>query len=538
MAREYLHENAGKDPWLRHAGITALEGLARKGADLGALAADTSPDVRLAVVVAMRRTGHPGIARLVTDVSPEVADEAIRAVCDTDMREHRPIVAALLDAPAASPRSPFMMRRLLHNSFRLGDATNLKRVLRVAADTTMPEEVRLEAMRLVPLWTEPQTNDQLTGHYRPRPTPDREKILTTLNAALPGMLRQDGLMLTAALRCMEVYQLDPAALEESDLRRIAKDAALPAQARAKATDLLAARMPADLAGFLSTLSHDATEEVSAAALGHLVQSAPDSAVTLLERTLEAEDTRRVQRAWPMLAGLAGTRVDEIFVKHLTTLKATTGRSPAAIELLEAAGKRNAVPVRDALAACQAAIAASADPLAKWNISLEGGDTGKGLALFSNHPAGQCMRCHRTSYEAQSGDTATAGPNLASAGKLHDRRYLLESIVHPSARIAPGFGAISVTFKDGSTLGGVHAGDGPDHLDIAVEKRVWRVRKSDLQDVPPPVSTMPPMEHILTPTEVRDLVAWLTTLTEKSPDAATKPVPQRYVPGSAAEKQQD
>ena len=541
MVRELLKENAGKDAWLRHAGITALEGLARRGADLSAAAADASPDVRLAAVVAMRRTGHAGIAKMVADTDPTVAEEAVRAICDTDMMEHRPVVAPLLDAPAATPRSPFMMRRLLHNAFRLGDAANLKRVLAVAGNTAAPAEVRAEAIRLVSIWTEPRTNDQLTGHYRPRPAPRREGVVSTLNAALPGLLRQDGVMLTAALGYMETYKLDPAALDEADLRRITKDAALPAQARAKALDLLAERRPADLAGFLSALAGDAADEVSTAAVGHLTRAAPDAAVSLLEKTVEGTDARRMQRAWAMLAGLPGSRVDGLFLKHLAALKESAGRSPGGIELLEAAGKRTAAPVKDALAEYHAAItaiAASTDPLAKWNVCLDGGDAGNGQVLFASHPAGQCVRCHRSSHEKQSGDTGTAGPNLAGAGKQHDRRYLLESIVQPSARIAPGYGAISVTFKDKRTLGGFLEGDGPDHLDIAADGRIWRVDKADLAEVPTPVSTMPPMEHLLTPTEVRDLVAWLGTLKADGPNAPPKPAPQPYLPGAAAGKKKD
>ena len=109
---------------------------------------------------------------------------------------------------------------------------------------------------------------------------------------------------------------------------------------------------------------------------------------------------------------------------------------------------------------------------------------------------------------------------------------MESILNPSASIAAGFGAIAVTFKDQTTLGGLLEGDGPDHLDIAVEDKVWRVKKSDLAEVPVAISPMPPMEHGLSPREVRDLVAWLATLTEESQDAAPRPVPQPYLPPAA------
>jgi quinoprotein glucose dehydrogenase len=535
LVRNLLKKNAGEDAWLRYAGIYALEGLAKKGADLSTAAADASADVRQAAVVAMRRTGHAGIAKMVKDASPAVAEEAIRAICDEDMVAHRPVVAALLDEVALSPRPPYLMRRLLHNAFRLGDATNLKRVLAVAGDKSQPAEVRTEAIRLVTTWADALTNDQLTGYYRPRPAPEMSVIVSTLNAALPDLLQQDGLMLTAALGFMEHYKLDPAALDEANLRRITKDTALPTPARAKALDLLVARKPGDLAEFLSTVAEDGAEEVSSAAVGHLTRVSPDAATSLLEKMVEGTDALRMQRAWAILASLPGSRADGLFVKHLATLKEAEGKSPGGIELLEAAGKRTAAPVKDALAAYHTAISASKDPLAKWNVCLEGGDITRGQTLFTNHPAGQCMRCHRTSYENQGGETGTAGPNLAATGKQHDSRYLLEAIVQPSARIAPGFGAISVSFKNGATLGGFLEGDGPEHLDISADGKIWRVQKADLTEVPSPVSTMPPMEHILKPAEVRDLVAWLGTLKKDAPTATPKPAPQPYVPGAPAGK---
>jgi quinoprotein glucose dehydrogenase len=110
---------------------------------------------------------------------------------------------------------------------------------------------------------------------------------------------------------------------------------------------------------------------------------------------------------------------------------------------------------------------------------------------------------------------------------------MESILNPSASIAAGFGAISVTFKDQTTFGGLLEGDGPDYLDIAVGDKEWRVTKSDLAEVPVAISPMPPMEHGISPREVRDLMAWLATLTGEPQDPAARPAPPPYVPGSSS-----
>jgi mono/diheme cytochrome c family protein len=60
----------------------------------------------------------------------------------------------------------------------------------------------------------------------------------------------------------------------------------------------------------------------------------------------------------------------------------------------------------------------------------------------------------------------AGPSLEGVATRHDRRGLLESLVNPNARLAAGFG---------------------------------------------PTSAMPTMNALLTPREIRDVVAYLSTL---------------------------
>lgn len=192
----------------------------------------------------------------------------------------------------------------------------------------------------------------------------------------------------------------------------------------------------------------------------------------------------------------------------------------------------------ALANFEKSLAENSDPLAKWLPSLEGGDAKAGASLFESHPAGQCLRCHRAEDGHSKG--GEAGPNLAGIGKAKDSRYFLESMVLPSATIAPGFGLVSVTFKNGASLGGNLIAETPEHLDIETEGKLQRVNRSDVASFTPPVSSMPPMADLLNATELRDLVAWLGSLkkggeeTKKAAepvvvDPATLPIPEKTAP---------
>jgi quinoprotein glucose dehydrogenase len=97
------------------------------------------------------------------------------------------------------------------------------------------------------------------------------------------------------------------------------------------------------------------------------------------------------------------------------------------------------------------------------------------------------------------------------GKRLDRVLLLESVVNPNAKVAPGYGMTSVTRKDGSTLTGVQKEDRADAVVIVLpDGKVETIARTDIQSQIPPASVMPPMGAILPAAELRDLVEYLAT----------------------------
>ena len=59
-------------------------------------------------------------------------------------------------------------------------------------------------------------------------------------------------------------------------------------------------------------------------------------------------------------------------------------------------------------------------------------------VFTN-PAAECTRCH-----VFEGTAANVGPNLSKIGASLTRDQLVEALLEPSARIAPGFGTAGVS----------------------------------------------------------------------------------------------
>jgi mono/diheme cytochrome c family protein len=111
---------------------------------------------------------------------------------------------------------------------------------------------------------------------------------------------------------------------------------------------------------------------------------------------------------------------------------------------------------------------------------------------------------------------------------------MESIVDPAAVVAPGYGITSVTFKNGATLGGTLVEETPGHLDIATPEKLLRAKRADIESFTPPVSAMPPVGDLIKPDELRDLVAWLASLTnepEKAPVRKAEIVDPSKLPGA-------
>jgi quinoprotein glucose dehydrogenase len=416
-----------------------------------------------------------------------------------------------------------MLRRLVHSAFRLGGEANAARVVAVAIDDKLPEEVRGEALRLLAQWANPYPIDQSTAHWNPLPPRDSKEVRASLTAALPKLLQGSSDTLKAALELVTLFQLDVASLPAETLTALAANAKLSGSARAKALAMLLARQPANAGELADKYAKDAKDEVAMVALGELAQRNPAQGLTELSKAAQTGSPARRQGAWKALAKLQAPGVEALFIGQLAALGAGKGVSPAAIELLEAAAARPEGAVKQALTKVQGALADPANPLAKWLPALEGGDAANGFALFQALPAGQCLRCHRASTDSHAAG-GEAGPNLAGIAKRGDRRYLLESVVQSSAFVVSGYGSVNLDLANGGALTGTLLQEKPDFVDVDVAGNRWRVARKDIKAMTAPVSGMPALDGVLSLGEVRDLVAWLATL-EKGAAATKAPEPK-------------
>ncbi len=124
----------------------------------------------------------------------------------------------------------------------------------------------------------------------------------------------------------------------------------------------------------------------------------------------------------------------------------------------------------------------------------------------------CVRCHRANDEFG----GEAGPHLAGIGATRPREYILESIVYPSAKIAPGFDTTIITRKSGAVIAGSMAGEDAGSVTLRDSDGVAVVvPKADIASRETAPSSMPAVfGSILSKAELRDLVAFVASLTAK------------------------
>ena len=95
----------------------------------------------------------------------------------------------------------------------------------------------------------------------------------------------------------------------------------------------------------------------------------------------------------------------------------------------------------------------------------------------------------------------------------DREYLLEALVGPSAKIAKGFESVTLLLDDGRLLNGTIVMEDLDRIILGTpQAETVTINKSSIAERSgQSQSAMPTMRGVLTPLEVRDVVAYLSTL---------------------------
>jgi len=500
-----LADNDDRDVLLRHAGSLALSRIGDAAA-LGLLSQHPSRGVRIAAIVALRRMRHPDVARFLTDADERVVTEAARAINDDgSIAGALPALARLLGEKRLT--SAPLLRRAINANLRMGTAEALARLAAFAADKSRPAAMREEAVSVLGVWTAPSSLDRVDGIYLGSPAQ------TGRNGGAAG---------AAVLKLMESAESagEKAALAEAAGRLGLKAAApiLLAQLRADASaDVRLASLRAlqalkvgNMDELMQVALADADSRVRKAALGilpalTLTEAAKAQHLASIVKTGKVEDQ---QAAFDVLGTMKSAEARALLASYVDDLIAGKIAPAVQIDLVNAVQSSEAAPLQAKLDGYAKARGADSLAAAFRDALTRGGDVERGQQVFFENPAAGCTRCH-----AVYGQGADVGPELSKIGPTLSREQLVQALLEPNARIAPGFGTVGVTLRNGQKIDGTLREETPTHLVLVtgtppVEQRIARAEIAERTN---PVSAMPPMGLILKPRELRDLVEFLSVL---------------------------
>lgn len=141
-----------------------------------------------------------------------------------------------------------------------------------------------------------------------------------------------------------------------------------------------------------------------------------------------------------------------------------------------------------------------------SVALQG-DIPRGRDLFWGK--GKCGGCHMVA-----GKGGRSGPDLTRIGRQRGSDNLRESVVEPSAEIAGGYTAVTVTLTDGRTIKGIERG--LDNFTVQVmdsSGKFYSFDKSRIGSLQREARSLMPDNygHIFSGPEMNDLIAYLSSL---------------------------
>lgn len=232
-------------------------------------------------------------------------------------------------------------------------------------------------------------------------------------------------------------------------------------------------------------------------------------VDLLANVIDTKTTEEKQAAIVSLGKIPVAHSAPLINRLLDQMEADQLSPEVYLELGEAIDSIHAEPLVKRYQAITEHF--SADKLmASYASSLEGGDIRRGQRVFFQHQQAQCMKCH--AYDDRGGN---AGPQLNGVADSLSRQQLLEALIDPSKRIAPGYGVVMLTLNNGEQLSGIYQGEDQQGVKIRKGQEPDQViRHSDIREKTFSPSSMLDMKGILSKREIRDVVAFLATLKEQ------------------------
>lgn len=497
-----LEANDDKDVYLRQAGAIALSRIGDEAA-LAALATHQSEAVRIAAVVALGKMKSPELARFLADKSELVVTNAARAISDDEfVKPALPALALLLEQTGFV--SEPLLRRAINANLYEGSAASSVRLAAFAQRKNSAGALRAEAINTLAVWGESSIFDRVTGVHRGAVTNNPEEARSAL-APIYKQLLVDNDAVVREATVLALGDLNFVDTQATLAQTLQSDKA-PMVRIAALNTLKRLDYPA-MGDAVFAAMNDTDQSVRMAALGLLptlelpVEQVVDMHKILLNKGTVGEQ----QAALTSLVNVTAPEAHTVLEEQMQALINGKIAPEVQLELITAADQAGTSELKALLASYETAKDKS-KPLEVYREALFGGDVESGQRLFRYDSGAQCVRCHIVGKRGN-----LVGPALTSIANRLSREQLLEALVDPAARIAPGFGRITAVMADGQRIEGFFESETATTVTLVAADKTQEVAKADVVKTEATASGMPPMGLLLSKAQLRDLMAYIATL---------------------------
>jgi quinoprotein glucose dehydrogenase len=495
-----IDQNKDEDVYIRHAAVLALTRLEEKKT-IYLLKNHASKHLRLAGVLILRNWKDPELTHYLNDSDPYIVAEAARAINDDEsVPEALPALAKLVNNPKIT--SEVVLRRAINAALRVGGEDNLTDLLTFASRESVNDEMRAEALATAGTWAEPSPLDRVDGRFRGYVKRDAERIRNLVIPQMNRFLDSDNSAIlkasTGLLTDLEIRGFNSSLVgifeksKDNELRGLV----LSALAKLKYPEIgkLVNEALAD---------NDRIVRTAGLALLNEVDIPANLLPQMVENVLATGSQREKQQLLESLGKMPLSKTKSIFETLIGKLQTKEIPDEIKLDLSEAITATNSGDLKEKLAAAFP----KKNLMDEYTDALYGGDRRSGANFFNQNERGQCIRCH-----VVNGSGGTVGPDLSSIGNVLSREELLQSLVEPSARLAPGFGTVTLKLTDGQEVTGILEKESSDELVLrtsdAEPLRIAQTRISKRENYP---SGMPPMASLISKREMRDVIEFLANL---------------------------
>lgn len=498
-----LESNNDEDAYIRHAASLALARIGKVD-PLKALANHSSFGVRLGAVVALRRMQDPAIALFLKDSDERVVTEVARAINDDhSIKDALPALGDVLQYTTYTNEP--LIRRAINANLRVGSDKALDNLVAYALKTSNPSAMRSEALAALSTWANPSVVDRVDGRYRGEVTRDPEPVRAKAGTALLSLTsaKESGVRL-ASVKALGKLQIPNSSAKLMTSLKGDSDAAV----REEALKSLSLIQDAPIGEAIKIALGDKEKIVRVTALDLLpkMKITPETMVTLLNDVINTRTIEEKQAALTTLGTLPLDKTEKVFDNLLVKLEKKAIPVEIQLELSDAVDATGSAALKKKMK--DIILKVNPDTLyAPFQSALLGGDPRRGGNIFYSNQNAQCLRCH--SFGDYGGN---AGPRLNGVASRITREQILQALINPSARIAPGYGMVSLKLKDGKAIGGILKAEDAEKLTLKVgNKPDTLIMVADVTERKNAASSMPPMRSLLTKKEIRDVVSFLATL---------------------------